>query len=112
MYHFRPNKLPAFRTLFLLLIFFASCQKEIVTNIENPVSVPTGGINRVKTYTEDITAGTFHRSETFQLDYDASRRILSMNSTTTPGNSLTFNYNSDNTYNMELFSGNVLSIHE
>src|SRR3954471_19404539 len=112
MYHFRPNKLSTYWTLSLFLLFFTSCQKEITTDIGNAAGTPAAGLDRVKTYTEDITAGTFHRSETFELSYDASGRILSINSTTTPGDKFTFNYNPDNTYIMELFNSNVLSIHE
>ena len=96
-------------TLFTLFIFllFASCQKNISDTISTPASA------RVKTYTEDIRSASIGNSViTYNLSYDASGRLTSLVSASSPGNKFVYQYNSNNTFTMDLYNSNALSVHE
>jgi hypothetical protein len=97
--------------LFVLLTL-SSCQKEITGDLQPTDSNQSTAMAKVKTYTEEYTSGTTQRAGTYELTYDGSGRVLSINSTSTPGDKFVFNYNSDNTYSMDLYNANVLSIHQ
>ena len=101
--------------LAILSLSISSCQKEITGEGKVPIDT-TGTVNTgflVKTYTEDVTSLTGQRfATTYNLSYDQSGRIKSLVSTTNAGDKFVYQYNSNNTYSMELFNSNVLSIHE
>src|SRR3954467_2987109 len=92
--------------LFVLLTM-SSCHKEITADLQPTDSTGSTALAKVKTYTEEYTSGTTHRAGTYELNYDASDRVLSINSTSTQGEKFVFNYNSDNTYSMDLYIANV-----
>jgi hypothetical protein len=85
---------------------FTSCQKDIFNNIPSP---PTS--YKVKTYTEDVTIGSTHSVVTYNLSYDANGKLISVISTSNPGDKFVFQY-SNSSYSMDLYSSNILSIHE
>ncbi|MEO6453732.1 MAG: hypothetical protein ABIN97_06675 [Ginsengibacter sp.] len=99
---------------FLSLLFF-SCQKEFSATID-PTKVDTTGTtpssNKIKTYTEDITAGGLHVVVTFNVAYDASDRVISLTSASSPGDKFLYTYNSNNTIELDLYNSNVITIHE
>ncbi len=93
-------------TVFVVLLF-ASCQKNISDTISTPASA------KVKTYTEDIRSASIGNSvTTYNLSYDASGRLISLVSAASPGDKFIYQYNSNNTFTMDLYNSNVLSIHE
>ena len=88
------------------IILFSSCQKD--TGGDPPTMT-----DKVKTYTEDITSTSVGNSvTTYNLAYDASKRITSMISASAPGNKFLFTYNSATTYSMDIYSSNTRVIHE
>lgn len=95
------------------IIFFSSCQKELSPDT---ATTPNGGTgsssNKIKTYTEDVTVSGSHSSITLNINYDGSNRITSMVSATSAGDKFVFEYPASNTFNMDLYNSNVLSIHE
>lgn len=94
-------------TISFTCFLFASCQKNITDTIAPPVSP------RVKTYTEDVTTASIgHSVITYNLSYDASGRLTSFVSASSPGDKFIYQYNSNNTYTMDLYNSNALSIHE
>lgn len=94
-----------------LFMLIAACQKDYAPDIE-PLT-PSGNGNKVKTYSETLTLPNGTRvSDTSTLTYDSQGRILSLTSTVTPGNKLLFQYNTNNTYTMDIFVANKLSTHE
>jgi len=105
--------------LVVSVLTISSCQKditgEIIGGTDSTVTTGPDTINNsflVKTYTEDLTtAAGDHYSGTFNLTYDTDGRIISMLSTASAGDRFVYKYNSDNTYTMDLFNANVLSIH-
>jgi hypothetical protein len=99
-----------------LSFLFASCQKdfELTNPIDSTTTTPTPGPNTgflVKTYKEDVVSAFGNYSSTFILTYDASNRIKTMISTANPGDKFVYTYGS-NSYVMEQYNSNVLSIHE
>jgi hypothetical protein len=93
------------------ILFFASCQKGIDDLTTSTPGSPTS-TSRPKTYSESIYyAGGGHDSVTFNLSYDANSRLLSMISTSNPGDKFIYQY-SGNKITMELFNSNLLSIHQ
>jgi hypothetical protein len=111
-------EIQTFLTLLAFILICSSCQKEATLEIgpttQPPTTPPpTNGAHKVKTYTEDVTyGGGQHVKETFNLTYDNNDRLLSLISTTVLGNKLVYQYNTDNTYTMDIYVANVLSIHE
>jgi hypothetical protein len=104
---------------FILFIFsFSSCQKEYEGTIgsTDPTGTDTSGtVNTsflVKTYTEEFTNSQGRLVSTFNLSYDAVGRITRMVSSIDTGNRLVFKYNTDDTYTMDLYVSNALSIHQ
>jgi len=102
--------------VFVVFIFMlSSCQKEVTGDLGTPNTTPAppSTSNNVKTYSIDVsgTNGT-HDITTFNLNYDGSNRITSFVSATAPGDKIVYKYNTDNTYTMDIFESNVLSIHE
>ena len=97
-------------TVFLGLLLFSSCQKPLIYDDLLPETPPQSA--RVKTYTEDFTSPATGQSvETFNLNYDASNRLISMISATTVGDKFIYQY-SGNTITMDFYRSNELSIHE
>ena len=95
---------------FLVLFTISSCQKEITGEIitdENSSS----STNKVKTFTEELTAGANHQIETLNISYDANGRVISMISALDPGNKFVYQYNTDNTYTMDIYNAGVVDIH-
>jgi hypothetical protein len=86
---------------------FTSCQKEYID--EHPVAPPTS--SKVKTYSEDLVSGGNHSSGTFNLSYDSDNKLISMTSAASSGDRFEYHYSGD-TYTMDLFNSNTLSIHE
>jgi hypothetical protein len=86
------------------ILVFTSCKKG--NNNKSSTGLP-------KTFTEDVTsAGLGHLVETVNLQYDGNGRITSLVSTTTPGTKSVYQYNSNNTFTMDLYESNQLTIHE
>jgi len=100
----KVNKiLPA--AFFGALLFF-SCKKNADNTSPAASSLP-------KTYTEAITSSVLGNSTTtYNLTYDANNRIISVTSASSAGSRFTYQYNSNNTYTMDLYNSNVLSVHE
>lgn len=95
-----------------IILSFSSCQKPI-TDHTYPGNPPSSVSNKVKTYTEDVTQPTGeHQVVTYNLTYDAEDRLVSLISTTSPGDKFLYTYNNDNTYVGEIYGNNALSIHE
>lgn len=101
--------------LFITILSF-SCQKEIAS--ESSASGSSSGANsgsalfRPKTYTEDVTSSSLGNSvTTYNLTYDASGRLLSMVSASSPGDKFVYQYSSNNTYTMDIYNSNKVSIH-
>jgi len=90
--------------LFIALVFF-SCKKDSGNNSGS-------SFYRPKTYTETITSSVLgNSSTTYNLTYDANNRIVSLAPASSSGNKFIYQY-SNNTYTMDLYNSNVLSIHE
>ena len=88
----------------LFALVSASCQKE--TNDD-----PVAPSSKVKTYTEDVTAGGQHTVSTFNVAYDANDRIVSLISASSPGDKFLYQY-SNGSYTMDIYNSNAISIHE
>jgi YD repeat-containing protein len=93
--------------VFAGILFFSSCSKETSnTNDTESSTLP-------KTYTEDVTTASLgHVVETFNLSYDGDKRLVSMISTSNPGNKFVYQYNGSSAYTMDLYLSNQLNIHE
>ncbi len=89
----------------VLIVLFSSCQKEPTD--DNPAS-PSA---KVKTYTEDVTAGGQHTVTVFNLAYDANDRVISLVSASSPGDKFVYQY-ATASYTLDIFNSNMLSIHE
>lgn len=91
---------------FLGALLFFSCKKD---------SGNSGGssVSRPKKYTETITSSVLgNSSTTYNLTYDANGRIISMADASGSGDKFVYQYNANNTFTMDLYNSNVLSIHE
>ncbi len=91
------------------MLSLSSCQKEII-----PIDTGTVGdtvSNRVLTYTEDATSSSGQFVNTFNVTYDASGRLMSLISASSPGDKFIYQYSSNNTFTMDLYNSNILSIH-
>lgn len=97
--------LSAILLLVITFAFFTSCKKD-TSSSSNP-SIPL-----VKTYTEDITSGGIHSTTTYNLSYDANNRLVSMISASNPGDKFLYQYTTGNTYTLDIYNSNALSIHE
>lgn len=94
----------------LIVIFICGCQKGVTDEITTTPNKPA--LSKVKTYTEDYTsASSGHVVTTFNVTYDANDRTTSLISATAPGDKFVYQYNSNNTFTMDLYNSNVLSIH-
>src|SRR5947208_6941337 len=87
------------------MIFFDSCQKQTDT----PSSSQSF---KIKTYTEDVTSASYHSVITYNLTYDSQNRLISVESTTSPGDKFVYSYPQQNLFQMDLYNSNLLSIHE
>ena len=98
--------------LFITLLSF-SCQKEIASDSSSSSGANSGSsLFLVKTYTEDVTSSSIgHSVTTYNLTYDASGRLLSMVSASSSGDKFVYRYNSNNTFTMDIYNSNVVSIH-
>jgi hypothetical protein len=102
--------------LLIVLTLLSSCQKEFgySNSSSDPVpGTPAGSASsKVKTYTEDYTSSSSeHEIVTFNLSYDERDRIKSMISAASPGDKFVYNYDSANTFTMDIYNSNQLSIH-
>lgn len=89
---------------FATVLSFSSCKKESSVS-NNAAALP-------KTYTEDVTAPYLgHIVGTYNLAYDGNGRLISMISTSAAGNKFIYQYNSDNTFTLDLYDSGQLSIH-
>ncbi|MDB5277454.1 MAG: hypothetical protein JWR61_2409 [Ferruginibacter sp.] len=99
------------KNLFILLMvtgvgLLGSCKKENSTKSQS-----TGGL-KVKTYTENIVSSSLgNLISTYNLGYDDSDRIISVTSATSAGDKFLFSYPSAGKYSVDIYNGNVLSIH-
>ena len=99
----------AWLTAVCAILFFASCQKGID---DLTTTTTASSSSRPKTYSESIYySGGGHDSVTFNLAYDANGRLISMVSTSSPGDKFIYQY-SGNKITMELFNSGLLSIHQ
>jgi hypothetical protein len=68
---------------------------------------------RPKTYTENIKSVNIGNSiTTYDLTYDGNGRVISFASESPGGIKTLYQYNSNNTYTLDLYEGNILDIHE
>lgn len=84
------------------LCLFASCGKDYKSGIDN-------GTGKPQTYIEETHVGSFNQTDTFNLSYDASGRLINMVSTK---GKITYTYGANNTFSMELYQSGMLIIHE
>lgn len=93
----------ALATLFVIAV--SSCQKE--ESVNNPVNT----VNKIKTYTEDVTLpdGT-HFTEAFQVNYDNQNRVISLVSASSPLSRFEYRYASDH-FDLDIYVAGILSIH-
>lgn len=93
-------------TFFTAILIFSSCQKEIYSDSDESLSL------RVKTYTEDLaTPGSGNDVNTYNLSYDSQDRIISLASVDPAGVKFLYQYNSDKTYTLDVYSSNDVTIH-
>lgn len=93
--------------IIICLIVLNSCQKETSQD------QGSGPANRVKTYTETIiSASAGNSTNTFNISYDNSGRIISMISATSPGDKLLYSFPSANKFTMDMYGAGALLIHE
>lgn len=98
---FKVSALSLVASLFILLN--SSCKKESAGN---------SGPQKLKTYTEDITAvGIGHVVETFNISYDSQDRITSITSTTKPGHRLVYQYVNNDKFTFEQIEDNKVMLH-
>jgi hypothetical protein len=97
------NTLSAFAILSTLII--SSCNK----SNDNPNAV----VKLPKTYTEDIRSSALNSLTTYNLTYDGNSQLLSMISVPEPAVSkFIFQYPTSLTVTMDMYTSDVLSIHE
>jgi YD repeat-containing protein len=90
---------------FVGVLSFTSCKKDNSSN--------NSSSGQPKTYTEDITSTYLGNSvTTYNLSYDGNGRIVSFISASDPGFKFLYQYNSNNTFTMDLYNSNVVTIHE
>lgn len=99
------------RTLLVIsiAILFTSCQKDYSDGLNAPGT--PGASSKVKTYTEDVTAGGNHVTATFNIAYDGDNKIISMTSAASAGDRFEYHY-AGGRYSRDLYNSNKLSIHE
>ena len=95
----------SFALVALTVIVLSSCQKESSDN-------PATNSLKIKTYTEEVTSGTFGNSTTtFNLAYDSEDRLVSLVDAANAGNKFVFAYPSSSKYTMDIFNNSVHDIH-
>lgn len=105
------NNPKLFLAVIISFLFFTSCQKEYVDQFSStPPTVPST-FSRVKTYTEDYITSAGQYSITFNLNYDASGRLASMISTSSPGDKIVYQYNLPSRISMDLYNAGTIHIH-
>ncbi len=92
-----------------ITILLTSCGKEYSAN----TNTDTSALNKVKTYTEDITSSYYGNSvTTYNLAYDTNDRLISITSITNSGNKSLFSFPTNSLYTMDLYNSGSLAIHE
>ena len=66
---------------------------------------------QVKTYTEDVTFGSSHDFNTFNLSYDSEGRLSNMESATTPGSKFVYAYPNNSKFTMDIYNNYLPEIH-
>lgn len=97
----------------LVILLFSSCQKEITSDLVSSDSTSiTTNSSKVKTYSEYIGSASSQPVlfDSFNLTYDSKDRLTSLVSIINPGKFI-YAYNANNTYTMDMYVGNTLSIH-
>ena len=96
---------PSLLATFVVFSLFLACKKNNDT--------PAGSASLPKTYTEDLRLTGYDNKTTYNLSYDGNNRLISMISIPEPAILKTiYNYTSGNTFTMDLYNSNTLSIHE
>jgi uncharacterized protein YceK len=92
--------------ILVTVLLIASCKKND--------SLEPASSSRVKTYTEIISfpSASEHEIGVFSVNYDSKGRLVSLISTTNPGDNFIYQYPSDSHYTLDLYDANALSIHE
>jgi hypothetical protein len=94
--------------LIVITLSFTSCKKEKSSEGNENPSLSY----KVKTYTENIDyGGGYTENVTFNLTYDASDRLVSMTSASSPGDRFEYKY-AAGSFTMDLYNSDALSIHE
>lgn len=97
-----------------VIFSFSSCQKEVTGNIISSDSTltPINATTKVKTYAEYVVSAStpLTLADSFDLIYDSKDRVTTLNSLINSGKFI-YTYNTNNTYTMDIFAGNTLSIH-
>lgn len=90
-------------TLFGATILFHSCSKEKSPENNNNNS-------KVKSYTEAIASSNFNFSMTYHLSYDGKNRITAITPEGSSDSKISFTYQSNERYSMELYNSGNLEI--
>ena len=102
-------------TAIAVLAMFPSCQKAFDFSMipsDPATGTPSGSqFYKVKTYTEDYAALSGHTIITYNLSYDSKDRIKSLISTSNEGDKFVYNYDSANTFTVDIYNSNKVSIH-
>ena len=85
----------------LVLASFSSCKKD---SSNNPATT-----NKLKMYIEDATNTPVDAIDSFSLTYDGQNRVTSLYSTSIK---TVYTYNSNNTFDVDLYINGVLNVHE
>ena len=96
------KKTTIFSYIFLLIIAATSCKKD---------SGSGNASNKIKSYTEDITAIGGHVAETFNVNYDEQGRVTIIESTTKPGHRMVYQYSAENSFTYDKFEDNKITYH-
>jgi hypothetical protein len=93
-------------TILIAIVLFQACKKNNDTPAGSSASFP-------KTYTEDVRLTGYNSVTTYNLSYDGNNRMISMTAIPEPAIiKFIYNYTSGNSFTMDLYNSNVLSIHE
>jgi hypothetical protein len=66
-----------------------------------------------KTLTEEVNSPSLgHIVQTLSLSYDGNGRLIAMISTANPGDKIIYQYDTDNTFTLDQYNSNQLSIHD
>jgi hypothetical protein len=96
-------KVSALSLVISLFVLNSACKKE---------SAGVSGVQKLKTYTEDITAvGIGHVVEKFDVSYDGQGRVTSVISVNKPGHRYVYKYLNNDAFTFEHIEDNKVMLH-